>query len=70
MRSAAISLLFILFALAISLAASDEIDGGDLLDPANATAVPVNGSAKDSFADMFDRALQKEFPESEQNAGG
>lgn len=39
----------------------------------NSTAAEVNGtrprSEKDSFADMIDRALEKEFTENEQSEG-
>ncbi|KAL8160846.1 hypothetical protein V2J09_012335 [Rumex salicifolius] len=40
------------------------INANDTVSAINATA---NATKEDSFADMFDRALQKEFPDSEQN---
>lgn len=40
-------------------------------DVVNATEVIKGESNKEgSFADMIDRALEKEFPENEQNGGG
>ncbi|ONK64054.1 uncharacterized protein A4U43_C07F21620 [Asparagus officinalis] len=65
----AITVIF-LVSISLSLAlAAITVGGGDLLDPANATVAVINRSAKDNFANMFDRVLQKEFPESEQSTG-
>ncbi|KAJ6809127.1 K(+) efflux antiporter 4-like isoform X1 [Iris pallida] len=66
-RSLAISLLPAIFLfLSLSPVASAFAEE---LEAINATEAAVNGSAKDSFAEMFDRALQKEFPESEHEEG-
>ncbi|KAJ6814853.1 K(+) efflux antiporter 4-like isoform X1 [Iris pallida] len=69
-RSPVISLLLsasLLLAISFS---SSALTADDLEAAINATeAAAVNGSAKDSFADMFDRALQNEFPESEHENG-
>ncbi|ONK70010.1 uncharacterized protein A4U43_C05F29270 [Asparagus officinalis] len=70
MKSAISLFLLISISRSLVLSLSPEIDAGGILDLANVTAAAaVNGSAKASFADMFDRALQKEFPETEQNSG-
>ncbi|RDX88599.1 K(+) efflux antiporter 4 [Mucuna pruriens] len=66
-------LLLCLTSFSFSLLAADaEPEKELLLDGTNATAV-VNASlarsGEDSFANMIDRALEREFPENEQNEG-
>ncbi|KAJ6815957.1 K(+) efflux antiporter 4-like isoform X1 [Iris pallida] len=62
--------LFLSTALLLTFPFSLALTAGELEAAINATeAASVNGSAKDSFADMFDRALSNEFPESEHENG-
>ncbi|KAL5572499.1 hypothetical protein UlMin_022096 [Ulmus minor] len=53
------------------LVAADSRDSKSLAEEINATAVDANStlarSGEDSFADIIDRALEREFPENEQN---
>ena len=70
--SAILTLLFLcdlLFSFSL-LAAESETEV--LLEQTNATAVSnasLARSNEDSFANMIDRALEREFPENEQNEG-
>lgn len=80
MRIRFFEFLLLLFACCILLFSSvsihaKEVSGESisLVEEINATATELNGtrlrSDKNSFADMIDRALEKEFTESEQNEG-
>lgn len=66
--------LFVIFSLLICFASPESVIESDL--DINATATELNngshtggGSKEDSFADMIDRALEKEFNETDQNEG-
>ena len=64
-------LLFCSFSFSL-LAADSESEPELLLRETNATAAgnaSVARSGEDSFANMIDRALEREFPENEQNEG-
>ncbi|CAL9180811.1 unnamed protein product [Musa hybrid cultivar] len=68
-RRGAGSLLFSFLFVAVFFGLAYLAGAGDS-EAANATEPLKGESAKEgSFADMIDRALQKEFPESEQNGG-
>lgn len=54
------------------LAANSTVETELLLSETNVTAVgnaSLAGSNEDSLANMIDRALEREFPENEQNEG-
>ncbi|RWW05961.1 hypothetical protein BHE74_00018838 [Ensete ventricosum] len=69
-RRGAGSLLFSFLFVAVFFGLAYLAGAGDS-EAANATEPLKQESAKEgSFADMIDRALEKEFPESEQNGGG
>ncbi|KAK8959300.1 K(+) efflux antiporter 4 [Platanthera guangdongensis] len=57
-------LLLLLVLTRTSLTLADAVDA---TERGNATEALPEAGGKDSFADIIDRALQKEFPESEQN---
>ncbi|THU52387.1 hypothetical protein C4D60_Mb10t03460 [Musa balbisiana] len=68
-RRGAGSLLFLFLFVAVFFGLAYLAGAGDS-EAANATEPLKGESAKEgSFADMIDRALEKEFPESEQNGG-
>ncbi|OWM83174.1 K(+) efflux antiporter 4 isoform X1 [Punica granatum] len=78
MRMRSSANLLLLFSCSILLCSSVSVLAAELsgesislAEEINATAAELNGtmprSEKDSFADMIDRALEKEFPENEQN---
>ncbi|KAK8970254.1 K(+) efflux antiporter 4 [Platanthera guangdongensis] len=61
-------LLLLLVLTRTSLTLADAVDATvDATERGNATEALPEAGGKDSFADIIDRALQKEFPESEQN---
>ena len=63
--------LFLLSAaLLLSAPASAGGGGGGGAEWSNVTEASRAGPAHESFADMIDQALKKEFPESEQIDGG
>ncbi|XP_065016043.1 K(+) efflux antiporter 4 isoform X1 [Musa acuminata AAA Group] len=68
-RDAAGSLVFSFLFVAVFFGLACLAGAGDS-DAANATeALKGEGNKEGSFADMIDRALEKEFPENEQNGG-
>lgn len=69
--SAALILLFVaLVALPASLAESEDSKLLDDRDAGNVTASNMTAAKEDTFADIIDRALEKEFTENEdQNKG-
>lgn len=68
-RSTFSQLPFLLFVCIVPVTLARLRADSDLLGDANAT-VPVKSVAKpDSFADIIDRALEKEFTENEQAEG-
>jgi hypothetical protein len=78
-RSSAILALFLLCDLLLCFGSGparslvDEFsESNSVLEGNNATGAESNASRRsneDSFADMIDRALEREFPENEQNEG-
>ena len=65
----ACGLLFFVSVFVCAVLSSPVLPGG--VEASNATEVSSSGSGKEgSFADIIDRALQKEFSESEQSGAG
>lgn len=62
------SLIYPLFLILLLSRALETL--ADDVERGNATALSTEEGVKGSFADIIDRALQKEFPESEQNGEG
>ncbi|KAK1266035.1 K(+) efflux antiporter 4 [Acorus gramineus] len=70
-RGASLVAFAVLFGLLVSVSAEKVVGSPavEVLEERNETDTTTQPLKEDSFADMIDRALQKEFPESEQTEG-